>query len=113
MQHKRGDSFDLLANIPSSLGDGYFVGWVVSAQIRTLQYDKFIAALDCEWVDNDTTRILRVRKLKTDDWAVGPAVMDIQFTDTRKTPPYVISTSNVAVDIVRDVTPPLGITFPI
>lgn len=112
MQHKRGDSFDLLANMPSSLGDGFFVGWDVSAQIRTLRYDKFIASLECEWVDPQTTRILRVQKISTETWALGEAIMDIQFTDPRQTPPYVISTSNLVVDITRDVTLPFVVAAP-
>jgi hypothetical protein len=108
MQHKRGDSFDFLASIPPSLVDGYFAGWKVNAQIRTLKYDKLVDTLECEWVDPAVTRTLRLQKMETESWPVGEAIMDVQFTDPRQVPPYVISTTSQKLDIVRDVTSPLG-----
>lgn len=102
LPQKRGDSFDRLANIPDTFVDGHFVGWTVTAQVRTTQYGKLLADLDCTWVDPVTTRILSVKALDTHNWAVGDAEMDIQFV--RDSDGYTISTSTVAFTIVRDVT---------
>lgn len=99
---KRGDSFDRLTNIPDAFVDGHFVGWTVTAQVRTAQYGKLLADLECAWIDPTTTRILSVKCLDTRSWIVGPAEMDIQFV--RDTDGYTISTSTIRFDIVRDVT---------
>ncbi len=92
----------MLAPIPEVFADGYFVGWVVTAQIRTAQYDRLIADLTCTWEDDLTTRLLHIQDFATDDWAVGPAEMDIQFTRTLDD--YTMSTQTLKVVIVKDVT---------
>lgn len=104
LPQKRGDSFDRLANIPDTFVDGYFVGWEVTAQVRTAKYEKLLADLECTWVDPVTTRILSVRALNTTTWEVGPAEMDIQFV--RISDGYTISTSTIKFEVVRDITRP-------
>lgn len=99
---KRGDSFDRLTNIPDTFADGHFVGWTVTAQVRTAKYGKLLADLVCAWADPVTTRILSVKCLDTTSWVVGPAEMDIQFV--RNDDGYTISTATLQFDIVRDVT---------
>ena len=100
--HKRGDTLDLLAPIPDIFADGYFVGWVVTAQIRTAQYGRLIADLTCTWEDDVTTRILHVKDFDTEDWEIGSAEMDIQFT--RTSDDYTMSTQTLKVNIVKDIT---------
>lgn len=102
MTHKRGDTFDALAPIPDIFADGYFVGWVVTAQIRTAQYGRLIADLTCTWADDVTTRILHIQDFVTDSWEIGPAEMDIQFT--RTSDDYTMSTQTLKVMIVKDIT---------
>ncbi|QNR53848.1 hypothetical protein phiK7A1_060 [Pseudomonas phage phiK7A1] len=102
LPHKRGDSFDRLTNIPEAFSDGYFVGWTVTAQIRTARYGEVIADLVCAWVDPATTRILSIKCLDTKPWPVGPAEMDVQFV--RTSDGYTMSTSTLQFNIVRDVT---------
>ena len=103
--HKRGDSFDQLAVLPSTFADGYFVGWTVSAQVRSSPYYNYIADLTCAWVDPVTTRTLTVRNLVTTGWPIGNALMDIQFV--RTSDGYTISTDTVDVTIVHDCTYPV------
>lgn len=102
LPQKRGDSFDRLTNIPSTFEDGHFVGWTVTAQVRTAQYGKLIANLVCTWVDPVTTRILSVKCLDTKAWTLGPAEMDIQFV--RDSDGYTISTATLQFEVARDVT---------
>lgn len=104
LTHKRGDTFDVLAPIPETFADGYFVGWVVTAQVRTAQYGRLIADLTCTWDDDVTTRILHVQDFDTGDWEIGPAEMDIQFTRTLDD--YTMSTQTLKVMIVKDITRP-------
>jgi hypothetical protein len=100
--HKRGDSFDRLINIPSAFADGYFVGWTVSAQVRTAQYGAAIDDLVCTWIDPVKTRILSIKRLDTKLWPIGLAEMDVQFT--RDSDGYTTSTSTLQFEVVRDVT---------
>lgn len=102
LPHKRGDSFDRLANIPDTFTDGYFVGWTVTSQVRTSQYGKLLANLECVWVDPVTTRVLSIKSLSTSSWSLGTAEMDIQFV--RNTDGYTISTSTVSFEVVKDIT---------
>lgn len=100
--HKRGDSFDHLAAIPTTFADGYFVGWTVTAQVRTAQYGKLLSDLVCTWADPATTRTLSVTSLNTQNWDIGNAEMDIQFvrTSDNKT----ISTNTISICVIKDVT---------
>lgn len=102
LPHKRGDSFDRLTNIPIVFADGYFVGWTVTAQVRTAQYSKPIADLVCTWINPATTRILQLQCIDTTLWTLGMAEMDIQFV--RTSDGYTTSTSTIQFEIVRDVT---------
>jgi len=99
--HKRGDSFHRLASIPDTFADGYFVGWAVTSQIRT-KPGKLVAELACEWDDPATTRTLSLKALDTTAWTVGPVEMDIQFV--RTSDGFVLSTSTVAFEIIKDIT---------
>lgn len=115
-EHKRGDTFDRLVDIPTVDGDlgyadGYFVGWTPAAQIRrhqapgpnTAPLGEAIATLTCAWVDPLTTRQLRITSSgPTPDWPLGPAEVDVQFT--RDSDGYVLSTATAVIEIVRDVT---------
>ncbi len=100
--HKRGDSFDHLAAIPSTFPDGYFVGWTVTAQVRTAQYGKLLAELVCSWADPVTTRTLSVSAVDTQLWDIGNAEMDIQFV--RNSDNKTISTNTVSILVLKDVT---------
>lgn len=100
--HKRGDTFDQLATIPDIFADGYFVGWEVSAQIRTTQYGYLVADLVCTWEDPATTRLLHITDYETDDWEIGNAEMDIQFK--RINDDYTMSTQTMKVLVVKDIT---------
>jgi len=100
--HKRGDTFEHLAAIPSTFADGYFVGWTVTAQVRTAKYGALLADLTCSWADPLTTRIISVKELDTSNWEVGPAEMDIQFV--RTSDGTTISTNTVQISVLKDIT---------
>lgn len=105
--HKRGDTLDLLAAIPDMFPDGHFVGWTVTAQLRTAKYSYLIDDLTCEWIDAALTRILHVEAFNTTNWQIGPAKMDIQFV--RDTDSYTVSSVTLDVLIVQDITYPDGV----
>lgn len=100
--HKRGDSFQYLAEIPAAMADGYFSGWSVAAQVRTTPNGKLLADLSCTWSDPVTTRVLMVQAMDTSHWDVGSAEMDIQFT--RKSDGFVRSTATESIQVKKDVT---------
>lgn len=102
--HKRGDTLDLLAAIPDIYQDGHFVGWTVTAQVRTDKYDYLLADITCTWADPALTRILHLTTNDTTGWDIGPAEMDIQFT--RDSDGYTVSSSTIYFAIVEDVTRP-------
>lgn len=100
--HKRGDGFDRVAEIPAWLPDGYFAGHTVKSQLRDKKTGELIAEFDCSWLDDATTRHLRLRKLDTTAWQVGEAWLDVQFK--RTSDGFVYSSSSAVLWIVEDVT---------
>ena len=105
MNHKQGDTFDYLINIPSTFANGHFVGWDVTAQLRSASMSgKLIAQFDVAWVDAVTTRTLRISKMVTSDWPIGNAEFDVQFK--RVSDGYVLSTASMELEILKDITKP-------
>lgn len=102
MEHKRGDTFDYLADIPDSYQDGFFAGWEVKAQVRDPRSGALVADLDVSWVEPQNTRALKLLKLETRSWPVGKLEFDIQFR--RPQDGYTLSTSTVVFTVVKDVT---------
>lgn len=105
IRHKRGDTFDRLLVIPADFADGYWVGWTVTAQIRTAR-GKLISDLVATWADPaSTTRTLRLFDATTQDWPIADDhEIDVQFvriSDGTKR-----STETLIVTVVRDVTQP-------
>ncbi len=98
--HKRGDSLDLLAAIPSAFADGHFSDWSVSAQVRT-DNDQLVANLHVQWIDPPTTRTLRLQCIDTRAWKPGRANFDIEL---RHQDGYTISTATGGIYVVKDVT---------
>ena len=101
LTHKRGDSFDLLVSIPTRFADGYFAGHEMRSQVRTADGVK-LADLGCAWLDDATTRTLRLTCLDTANWVVGTAKFDVQFKRTADN--FVLSSTTAALYIVEDVT---------
>lgn len=103
-QHKRGDSFDLLVTIPvAQYPDGYFSGYTVASQLRTVGANGAkIADLTCTWVNDLTTRELRLTCLDTTKWPIGSAQFDVQFT--RISDGFVFSSATSTITIIYDVT---------
>lgn len=79
--HIRGASFTRLFPVPGDFGDGYFVGWVVTSQVRE-PGGKLVAEAVCEWLDPVTTRNLKVRVADTTAWPAGDLDIDIKFVRT-------------------------------
>jgi hypothetical protein len=113
MEHKRGDTFDYVATIPDTFADGYFVGWDVTAQIRKAASGplaqlsapvdgELVAQLDVTWTDAATTRQLRLLKVDTKAWPVGPLEFDVQFR--RADDGYTLSTATEKLVVIKDVT---------
>ena len=74
-----GATLDIAVRIPSGFADGYFAGWVPTAQLRTYA-DVLIATLDAQWVDAANTRYIRLRAADTSGWPPGPAHFDVRLT---------------------------------
>lgn len=72
--HIRGASFTRLMEIPAIFGDGYFVGWTITSEVRE-PGGKIVATPTNEWLNAATTRHLKVRVADTEAWPVG----DLQF----------------------------------
>lgn len=100
-EHKRGNTLDLLIQIPSEFIDGYFVDWTHSAQART-SGDLLVANLVTSWVDPLTTRYLNVKCLDTKAWPVGKVEFDVRFVRTSDN--HTISTSTGIIYVVKDIT---------
>ena len=74
-----GATLDIAVRIPDGFADGYFAGWVPTAQLRTYA-DVLIATLDAQWVDAADTRYIRLRAPDTSGWPQGPAQFDVRLT---------------------------------
>ena len=79
--HIRGASFTRLMPIPEQFGDGYFVGWVATSEIRDTD-GKLVASAVCEWLNPATTRGLKVRVANTNSWPAGDLLIDVKFLRT-------------------------------
>lgn len=103
--HKRGDTFEWLLSFPEAdYPDGYFVGWTVTAQIRT-PTGRLIGNLTPTWADPaEDTRFLRLFADETSSWQVGEHEMDVQLV--RDSDGLTKSTQTKTVEIIRDVTQP-------
>lgn len=106
IEHKRGDTFDRLLVMPAELVDGYWIGWTVTAQLRTPR-GKLISDFVTSWADPAaTTRILRLfaDDTQTQAWPLGDQEVDVEFT--RVSDGTVRSTVTQVVTVLRDVTQP-------
>jgi hypothetical protein len=107
IENKRGDTFEWLMSFPEvDYPDGYFVGWEVTAQIRT-ENGRLIGNLAATWADPaEDTRILRLfaSASETSSWAVGEHELDVQLV--RDSDGTTKSTATKIVEIIRDVTQP-------
>lgn len=77
--HKRGASFNREMTLPvEPFPDGYFAGWTVSSQARTLK-GELVADMTCTWLDPVTTRQLVLSVADTSAWPLGPIAIDVRF----------------------------------
>jgi hypothetical protein len=102
-QFKRGDTFSLSGQVDLQ-SEGQLVldmtGWAGKSQVRTLATGTLIAELTFAWLDA-TQRLLSLVKANTQDWPLGVAELDIQFTNPQGD---VVSTQTTAFDVVKDIT---------
>jgi len=96
----QGGTFQVLARIPDDYADGFFAGYTVESQLRTVK-GGLIADLNPEWVDPGLTRVLRLKVVDTSSWPLGSGVFDIRFTSPTGER---IFTSREALLIVQGVT---------
>lgn len=80
--HIHGASFTRTLPIPDLFGDGYFVGWVVTCQVRDTNTKKLVSSAVCEWLNPATTRHLKVRVADTTGWPMGDLDIGIKFVRT-------------------------------
>lgn len=99
--HKKGDSLDLVVTIPARFADGYFAGYEIASQVRTMAGIK-VSDLGCAWLDAATTRSMRLSCLDTTGWPVGAAKFDVQFK--RVSDGFVLSSTTAPMHILDDVT---------
>lgn len=104
VKFKRGDTFNFLLTVPTDYVDGFWLGWVVTSQIRTAR-GKLIDDLTATWEDPaEDTRVLRLFNAETTAWPVGQQEVDVQFTKTSDS--TVRSTQTLLVEVVKDITQP-------
>lgn len=102
LEHKRGDSFDYTTTIPDSFADGHFADWTVASQVRDPIKGTLVSQLEASWVDEATTRQLRLLKIDTKSWPITELEFDVQFT--RVSDGYSLSTGTAKIIVVKDVT---------
>lgn len=101
-QHKLGDSFVRSFVIPAAFADGYFVGWTVKSQIRSV--GQLVDDVVTSWLDPATTRHMLLTVTDTTSWKPGLAEIDVQFK--RTSDGFVMSTTTAQFVIISDVTAP-------
>jgi hypothetical protein len=98
-QHKRGDTFVLTAQYCNDNGTpASLVGYSIKSQLRD-KGDNLVH----EFVINVTDAALgkfSFDPVNTNQWPLGPLVMDIQYTFDN----VVVSTDKIELDIVKKVT---------
>lgn len=99
--HKRGDTFTRLLQVPAEFADGFFVGWVPRCQVRTAA-GALVAEVVPEWLDAAATRNLKLRVADTTGWPLGAMELDVQFTRTADG--EVMSTTTASFTVGKDVT---------
>ena len=77
--HRKGDPFGRIGRIPLTYADGYFVGWIITSQVRDSR-GSLISQLATGWLaPENTTRLFEVTDATTDNWPLGQLVMDIRL----------------------------------
>jgi hypothetical protein len=101
--HKRGATLDLSGKITTSVvGEVVpdFTNWVGAAQIRR-QDDSLADNLVFEWLDV-AEGLVRVHKTDTSTWPLGPAEIDIRFTNSNDSSKVFTTTQQIM--IVKEIT---------
>jgi hypothetical protein len=101
--HKRGATLDLSGQIkPAAVGEAVpdFTNWIGSAQIRR-QDDSLADTLVFQWVDV-AQGLVRVYKTETATWPLGPAEIDIRFTNSNDSSKVFTTTQQIM--IVKEIT---------
>jgi len=96
--HKTGRSFSFEFLVPEvDYPDGYFIGWTVSCQVRTLETGVKVADVVCTWDNPLTTRNLLLSVVDTEAWPLGVMEIDVKF---RRTSDGLTETTNTAQFVV-------------
>ena len=96
MEHKRGDTFEYAAVLPSD----EFADWVPTCQVRDGS-DQLIANVAATWTSDTAINLLVA---DTSNWKLGSARFDIRLE--RPADGYVRTTNPVDFTIVETVTRP-------
>lgn len=94
MEHKRGDTFEYAAVLPSD----EFADWVATCQVRDGS-DQLVANVAATWTSDSAINLLVA---DTSNWKLGSARFDIRLQ--RASDGYVRTTSPVEFTIVETVT---------
>lgn len=102
IEHKRGDTFALVGQVPAAYPDGHFAGGAVACQVRDGK-DVLVHEMAATWADPATTRVLNIASgaTPTTAWPVGRLLLDVQFTRADGT---VLSTRTLTILCVQDIT---------
>lgn len=96
MEHKRGDTFEYAAVLPSD----EFADWVPTCQVRDGNQG-LIAQVETSWT---SASAINLRVVDTSQWKLGAARFDIRLQ--RPSDGYVRTTSPIEFTIVETVTLP-------
>ena len=80
---KRGQTFSIIVDVPTTYVDGALIGWTVTSHLRKINDDSptgLIAVLDSYWEDPDTTRQVHLYHNITNEWPLCVAELDVKFT---------------------------------
>jgi hypothetical protein len=107
LQHKRGDTLDLVGTADRTAGGAPivdFTGWQVRCQIRARGSDAALGGVSAAWVNAAQGAFaVTAAAAQTRNWSEGQHEMDIEFEGPDGA---VISTPTLYLEVVRDVTRP-------
>jgi hypothetical protein len=101
---KRGSTFSFMFQVPANIPDGFFSGWLPTAQLRKAKNDLpngLIADMECYWNTEVTARHIIVRNTLTDNWPLGVMDLDIRLNSVNG---ETIMTQTQQFNIIRGVS---------
>lgn len=101
---KRGQTFSIIVDVPSTYVDGALIGWTVESHLRKINDGSpsgLIAVMTSYWEDPDTTRQIHLYHNITGNWPLCTAELDVKFTSPGG---ETLHSETLTFDIIRSIT---------